>query len=376
MFRGVEVIPSVTLEEIARFIAVYDRVTTRAEWQIAVWRDAPAIANPRRSEICFFSAWDFHLPPGGHCQLIEFNDNGSGFLFSATINALYYEAARLRESKSIAAPASLPAFTEYIGKVVEREARAFFQDRPTGLFFILDDDVSLRSGKFRNEHGLLCHLLQRQGWQAKVGCPVETCWNGRQLLFHGEPVAFVVNRSTDFFWKSSDFAALRMAYRSGQVYIAPNPFTYATRSDKRLLEWLALPHWDRELGIQPDEREALSAHVPETHVVRAENIDMLAQRKLEFVFKPLHGFAGRGLLDRTSVGRARLRRLVHRGDGYVAQRWVSKPAIDIGETSVWTDLRIWAYRGEIFNVSGRASRRLDRLDLTPPAGWLPTYVSL
>jgi hypothetical protein len=371
-----QIVPSATLAEIARFITVYDRVTARDEWQTAVWQDTPAIAKSRRSEICFFSAWDFHLPPGGHCQLIEFNDNGSGFLFSAIINGLYYEAARLGESQSIMAPAALPAFTEYIARVVEQEARTFFQGHATGLFLILDDDVSLRSGKFRNEHGLLSRLLLRQGWQAKVGSPIETRWNGRQLLFDGEPVAFVVNRSTDFFWQSGAFAALRMAYRSGQVYIAPNPFTYATRSDKRLLEWLALPYRDRELGIQPDERETLSAHVPETHVVRAENIDMLAQRKLEFVFKPLHGFAGRGLLDRTRVGRARLRRLVQREEGYVAQRWVSKPAIYVGETPVWTDLRVWAYRGEIFNVSGRASLRLDRLDLTPPAGWLPTYVSL
>jgi hypothetical protein len=371
-----QVIPTATLEEITRFIAVFNRVTMREEWRIAAARDAPEIAKERRREICFFSAWDFHLPPGDRCQLIEFNDNGSGFLFSAIVNALYYDAAGLAERASIAAPVGLPAFDEYIGNLVEQEAKDFFQVPPTGLLLVLDDDESLRNGKFRNEHTLLCQLFQSKGWQAKVGRPGETRWNGRQLLFDGRPVAFVVNRSTDFFWQSDDFLALRMAYRSGQVYIAPNPFTYATRSDKRLLEWLALPHWDRELGIQPDERQVMSAHVPETHVVRAENIDMLAERKQDFVFKPLHGFAGRGLLDHATVGRARLRRLVQRGEGYVAQRWVSKPAIDIDGTRVWTDLRVWAYRGEIFNVSGRASRRVDRLDLRPPAGWLPTYSSL
>ena len=49
--------------------------------------------------------------------------------------------------------------------------------------------------------------------------------------------------------------------------------------------------------------------------------------------------------------------------------------LDDGER-VWTDLRVWAYRGEIVLVSGRASRRPDRLDLKPPGGWLPTYGSL
>ena len=42
---------------------------------------------------------------------------------------------------------------------------------------------------------------------------------------------------------------------------------------------------------------------------------------------------------------------------------------------LWADLRVWAYRGEILLLSGRASRRPDRLDLKPPGGWLPTYVS-
>ncbi len=370
-----QIIPAATIGKIARFIAIFDRVTGRDAWQRAVWRDAPAIAQPQRSEVCFFSAWDFHLTPEGGCQLIEFNDNGSGFLFAAIINALYYDAARLGEEKPIATPASCPAFAEYIGNLVELEARAFFQGRPTGLFLILDDAKSLRGGKFRNEHGLLCDLLRRKGWQAEAGCPAETIWNGRQLMFNGQSVAFIVNRSTDFFWQSEDFSALRMAYQSGQVYIAPNPFTYATRSDKRLLEWLALPDWDRDLSIQPEERQVLSAHVPETHVVRAENVDMLAQHKQDFVFKPLHGFAGRGLLDRSAVGRARLRRLVQHGEGYVAQRWVSKPVMEVDGVSLWTDLRVWAYRGEIFNVSGRASRRPDRLDLTPPGGWLPTHTS-
>jgi hypothetical protein len=73
-----QVIPSATLREIARFIQVFDQVTAREAWQAAARRDAPAIAQSSRPETCFFSAWDFHLPPEGDCQLIEFNDNGSG----------------------------------------------------------------------------------------------------------------------------------------------------------------------------------------------------------------------------------------------------------------------------------------------------------
>ncbi len=371
-----QVIPSAILAEISDFIHAFDRVTAREAWQTAALYEAPAIVQIRRPEVCFFSAWDFHLPPGGGWQLIEFNDNGSGFIFAAIINALYYEATGLEQEKRVAAPARLPAFNQHIGDLVEQEAGEFFGVCPADLFLVLDDAESLRQGKFRRELQLLCDLLRRRGWRAELGCPAELHWDGRRLLFKEQPVSFIVNRSTDFFWRSDDFSALQSAYQAGRVYVAPNPFTYATRSDKRLLEWLSLPLWDKELEIESGERQILSNHVPETYLVRAENLEELAQRKQEFVFKPVHGFAGRGLLGSAAVGRARLRRLVTHGKGYVAQRWVPKPHLEIDGVPLWTDLRVWAYRGEIFHLSGRASRRPDRLELTPAGGWLPTYASL
>ncbi len=157
--------------------------------------------------------------------------------------------------------------------MIEREAKAFFGEGPAGLFFVLDDADSLQQGKFRRELELLVELLRQRGWRAELGCPAELRWDGQRALFRQEAVGFIVNRSTDFFWQGQCFSALRRAYRAGSVYAAPNPFTYATRSDKRLLEWLSLPDWDKDLGIEPAERRILSAHVPETHLIRKENID-------------------------------------------------------------------------------------------------------
>jgi hypothetical protein len=64
--------------------------------------------------------------------------------------------------------------------------------------------------------------LHRRGWRADLGCPAEVRWDGQQLLLKGEAVSFIVNRSTDFFWQSEDFCALRKAYHAGRVYVAPN----------------------------------------------------------------------------------------------------------------------------------------------------------
>jgi hypothetical protein len=193
-----QVIPSVILAEISDFIRTFDRVTARQAWQAAVLREAPPIVQLRRAEVCFFSAWDFHLPPGGGWQLIEFNDNGSGFIFAAIINALYYEAAGVMDEKRIAAPARLPAFNQHIGDLVEQEAGTFFGECPGDLFLVVDDPESLQQGKFRRELQLLCDLFHRRGWRAELGCPADTRWDGRQLLFREQAVSFIINRSTDF----------------------------------------------------------------------------------------------------------------------------------------------------------------------------------
>src|SRR5262249_56299445 len=105
--------------EISDFVRAFDRVTERRAWHTAALRAGPRFAQLERAEVCFFRAWDFHLPPGGSCRLIEFNDNGSGFIFAAIINALYYETAGLRQEKRIAPPARLPVFKQRIRDVVE-----------------------------------------------------------------------------------------------------------------------------------------------------------------------------------------------------------------------------------------------------------------
>jgi len=273
----------------------------------------------------------------------------------------------------VALPADTAAIFDHVAAMVRQEQAAFPGGPLPGMVLVLDDAGSVRNGRFRREFDLLCAIFRRHGHDAAIASPDETSWDGRHLLLHGKAVAFVVNRSTDFFWDAAEFAALRSAYEAGQVYVAPNPFTYMTRSDKRLLEPLSLPGQDAALGITAAERATLSAHVPETHVVRDGNLDTLAQRKQDYVFKPLHGFAGRGVLDSAAVGHARLRRLARLPEGYVAQRFVPKPVLEVAGQKLWVDLRVWAYRGEIFNLSGRASRRGDRLEWTPPGGWVPSY---
>ena len=372
-----QLIPVTTLVEIDDFIQLFDRVTTRASWQQWVTATAPNIVQTPRGEVCFFTAWDFHLSPEQGWQLIECNDNGSGFLFAATINRLFYELSDLEQNLSIVEPPSLGALRQRLASFVEREAKEFFGALPDGLFLVLEISDTLRSGKFYRELILLRDLLRDSGRRSEIGTPDDLRWDGNYLLLARQPVVFVINRSTDFFWEAEAFSPLRAAYRAGKVYVAPNPFTYATRSDKRLLEFLSLPDWDQELGILPEERAVLSAHVPATYLLRQENLDEIAANKAAFFFKPVHGFASHGVLTSSQVGKGRLRQLLRKGSAYVVQKTVPKPKL-VAEgkeekVTLWTDLRVWAYRGERYLISGRASKQRDLVDLAPPGGWLPTF---
>ena len=372
-------IPRTTLGEIDSFIRVFDRITTRPSWQKTVIAAAPEIVQFPRSEVCFFTAWDFHLSPKHVWQMIECNDNGSGFLFAALMNRLFYELSDLAQERVIDEPKSIDAFGKQLATFIEREIKEFFGSVPEGLIYILENSDALRSGKFYRELVLLRDLLRNQGWPSAIGTPEDLRWDGKYLLLEQQPVTFVINRSTDFFWEAPTFSSLRAAYLENKTYVAPNPFTYATRSDKRLLEFLSLPNWDQELGIRPEERSIMSTHVPATYLLRPENLNEIAANKAAFFFKPVHGFASHGVLSSSQVGKGRLRQLLRKGPAYVAQKTVPKPTLvsegNDEKVTLWTDLRVWAYRGERYLISGRASKQRDLLDLAPPGGWLPTFVA-
>ena len=363
--------------EIDNFIEVFDRVTTRPRWQRVVSADGPEWARQPRREVCFFSAWDFHAPDDGRCQLIEFNDNGSGFYFASILNRAYFDVGRVASDSGVEAPPTEAVFDEHLVAMIEPEARLFFGARPEGLVLILDDAESLVRGHFRVEHELLASLLRNYGWQAAIGAPEELTVSGHELHHRGRGVSFVVNRSTDFLWRADAFEPLRRCFAERSVYVAPNPFTYLTRSDKRLLELLSVPDRDEELGIEPDERAVLGERIPKTRLLRESNLDELAGHKHELFFKPAHGYASHGTISGANVGRSRLHRLLRGGEPYVAQRFVSKRRLELPGAEaepLYADLRIWAYRGQRYLVSGRASRSEERNDLSS-GGWIPTFVS-
>ena len=199
----------------------------------------------------------------------------------------------------------------------------------------------MRTGRFRGELGLLRDLLRKGGRRAEIGALEQTSWDGGRLRFDGDIVAFVVNRSTDFLWEGKAFEAMRTAYGAGTVYAGAQS--------------VQLRHAATSACWSCFRRRSGTTNSGSTPKTGAWLRRARAHRQ----------WSGR---------RGRLRRLVKQGVGYVAQKHIGKPRLETDNGPLWTDLRVWVYRGAPYLASGRASTRPDRLDLAPPGGWLPTYV--
>jgi hypothetical protein len=164
--------------------------------------------------------------------LIECNDNGSGFLFAALINRLFYELSDLGQNHTVEGPVSLNAFTDQLSTFIEHEIKEFFGSPLDGLILVLDTSDTVRSGKFYREFVLLRDLLRSHGWRSEISTPDDLRWDDDNVHLNRQPVVFIINRSTDFFWEAEEFAPLRAAYLEGKIYVAPNPF-YLRHSERQ-----------------------------------------------------------------------------------------------------------------------------------------------
>ncbi|ELR64873.1 hypothetical protein C942_01963 [Photobacterium marinum] len=375
-----QIIPAEILNEIDHFIEVFEQVTTRSEWVSYMLNNNQGISAIRRHETCFFSAWDIHIPPEHpeRWQLIEFNDNGSGFLFAGLLNSIYYQNVLVNHDNNnhIIPPPPYSELCRIILNMLKAETDTFFDQKPDGMMLILDDAASLNHGKFSVEHQLMATIGREAGWETDIESPESLQQDRERLTTNGKPTDFVINRSTDFLWQSKELQPLVKAYNKGNVYIAPNPFSYITRSDKQLLQFLSRPDWDEILAIKSNERTILSRHIPKTYLLDEDNLSQLAEHKSEYVFKPTHGHASLGILNRNEVGKHRLQQLISKKQDYVAQHIAEKSELIINDyMPLWADLRVWAYKGKRYQLSGRASVTKERLDLSPPGGWLPTFAA-
>ena len=270
------------------------------------------------------------------------------------------------------------AFTEQLATFIEREIERVFW-RPTRWSVFCSRELRMSSGGANFTGNSSCCaifcatvagtrrsvLLTISGGTAMICFWIGSRWSLLSIvlpIFSGKQRRFL--RYVRLIWKAKYMShPIRLLTPRGATS------TYLNFSPCRI--------GIKVSGFFQTSERVLSAHVPATYLLREENLDEIAAKKAAFFFKPVHGFASHGVLTSSQVGKGRLRQLLRRRSAYVAQKTVPKPMLvsegKDGKVTLWTDLRVWAYRGERYLISGRASKQRDLLDLAPPGGWLATF---
>ena len=309
-------IPEAVLAEIEGFIRLFDQVTSRPAWREVATASAPEIARSPRSEVCFFSAWDFHLPPGPAGGLAAHRVQRQRL--GPPVRGAHQPALLRALRTSADWPRRAAARVSGLRRARGRHGRAGGAGPSSGGCpmgsFSWSTMPSRSSGAASATSSSCCgSSCSPEGGMPRSPAPAELRWEGGAASRStAARSSFVVNRSTDFFWEAEVLAALRAAYRAGHVYVAPNPFTYATRSDKALLELLSQRRRDDRLGIRPEERAVLTAHVPATRLLREDNVEGSPRGATSSSSSRPTASPGAGCSTARSVGRSRLRRLLRR----------------------------------------------------------------
>lgn len=174
----------------------------------------------------------------------------------------------------------------------------------------------------------------------------ELTFSEGRLRHEGRPIARVYWRSTDFLLSEPQHEPVRRAVLEGSTILAPSPEAYAAIADKRrFVEWSQQPELAR------DETTGLSFRIAETLPLSARTVEAWYADRSEWVFKPISGYASRGVYVGKSISRKKLAELAP--DLYLAQRYAPHPLIDRDGTEWKYDVRFFADRGQIIGAAAR-----------------------
>jgi hypothetical protein len=291
---------------------------------------SPAVDNAG-----IFNSFDFHVTADGP-RLIEINVNAGGAFLQPAISAA--AAPRPQDCRlAIGQPAPFsPAETivnawhRHAGTAALRRV-AIVDDRPD-LQPLHCDMLAARDAL--TMLGIACDILD-------VG---DVSFDGRRLTGPSGPIDMVYNRWTDFTWSSPESLPLRLAHQAGATLVAPNPGTWRAWADKSLL---------LELAADP----ARPAAVLDAEAVTPDTADGLWQRRKQLVFKPLEGFASRGVYRGDKISRRKWEEIC-RG-GYLAQALAAPglrtlPTVS-GLRPFKIDIRVWTHADTPLHIAARLS---------------------
>jgi len=218
---------------------------------------------------------------------------------------------------------------------------------------------------------LFAKLFERAGIRAVVADPGDLAYRDGALWHADLKIDLVYNRLTDFSLDLESSAHLRAAYLDDQVVLTPHPRGHALYADKRALAVLTDPELLASWGVSKAMREVLSAGIPRTRVVTADNADALWERRRQLFFKPATGFGSRGAFRGDKLTRRVWQEIL--ASTYVAQDFAQPSQrivlVDGEPSELKVDIRNYVYNGTVQLVAARMFQGQTTNFRTPGGGF-------
>jgi uncharacterized circularly permuted ATP-grasp superfamily protein len=163
----------------------------------------------------------------------------------------------------------------------------------------------------------------------------------------------------------------------GRVVLTPNPHQYAFYADKRNLVILGDTEQLEKLGANKKDIEILTAAIPKTQAVTADNAENLWAVRKQLFFKPASGFGSRAAYRGDKITK-RVWDEILQGN-YVAQQIVLPSErgilVDKEQTALKMDIRAYVYNGEIQLLAARLYQGQTTNFRTQGGGFAPVFVA-
>lgn len=352
------------IAEVARVAVAIEEVVATAAYRSAVLAWAPPIASFEPGSAGGLLGLDFHLGVDGP-RLIEVNTNPGGVL----LNALMARAQRCCLPETGQSLAAMETVEDSVLEVLRSEWRLQRGDAPLRTIAIVDEAPEAQF--LYPEFLLFRQLLQRHGYRAEVCDPGRLVARDGALWLGPERVDLVYNRLTDFALDAPAHAVLRAAYLSADVALSPHPRAHSLYADKRNLSLLGNGRFLEAAGVGAASRDILTATVPRTVLLSAENREELWNGRRQWFFKPAAGFGSKASYRGDKLTK-RVWAEIAQGC-YVAQQIVapSERHLATDASPLKVDLRCYAYQGEVLLHAARMYQGQTTNFRTPGGGFAP-----
>ncbi|MBY0518433.1 MAG: hypothetical protein K2P81_16095 [Bacteriovoracaceae bacterium] len=345
-------------EKIKNLIFEIEKTVRDNDFLKLVMTEAPIIAQSDFGLNGLFMGYDFHLSESGP-KLIEINTNAGGAYLNYVLAGAHSSCC-----EGMKYPVEMGAIEDSFYQSFLSEWKLQRGELPLNTIAILDENP--KEQFLYPEFKLFNDLLTSRGHTCFILDPMDLQYGDKALSYEGNKIDLIYNRSTDFYFMSKEYDALKKAYLLGDVVVSPSPRHHAVYANKRNLTYLTNERSTPEL----------LAGIPHTVVVTKENSNHLWDERKNYFFKPMSGYGSKAAYRGDKITKRVWEEIL--SHDYVAQKIV-KPGVRVIEVEgkrveMKQDLRVYTYDGKILILASRLYNGQTTNFKTDGGGFAPVFL--